>query len=351
MNSPQTQADQILLPVARIVQGDLYEPNDTDQQGNKLVVKTGPNVGKERVDYFFALAIPKNPGEQVWWQTAWGGQIYRIAMAAWAAWFDPQTGQCKHPRFSWKIVDGDDTTPNPDAEMKRNCDREGFPGHWVVKCSSGFATKVTDEQGNLMLTPGLVKRGFWVEALVTVRSNENAQKPGLYINHNAVAYRAPGKEIAGGLDTRQVGFGKSALPAGVTAQPLPNPTPQGAGVPPMPGAPVAPAALPTLPGVPGLPPAPVGGALPVPGLPPTAVTPNPSFIAPPVPGAAMPGIPAAPAAVPPAPPVAAPTTFICPAGAPAGFKMTNPSPGLYNGFKAAGWTDPQMLAAGHMVKL
>jgi len=51
----------ITSPVGRIVMGSLYDPSTTDAEGKPLVVKTGPNAGQPRVNYFFALAIPKRP--------------------------------------------------------------------------------------------------------------------------------------------------------------------------------------------------------------------------------------------------------------------------------------------------
>jgi hypothetical protein len=383
MNAAVLSDNQILLPPARIVQGDLYEPQTEDMQGNPLTVKSGQNAGQSRVNYFFAVAIPK-AGEQAWWQTQWGARILQLAQGYW-----PQ-GQTQLPRFAWKIADGDDATPNPEAQMRKNCDREGFPGHWIVRCGSGFATKVYDDQGNVLAQAGLVKRGFWVETLITVNTNNNPQKPGIYINHNMVFYRAPGKEIVSGPDPRQVGAGRAALPAGVTAQPLGNTAnvPNQAGMPAMPGVPGAPAGVPQMPGVPGgvpampgVPGAPVGvpqmpGQMPgvpavpgmptmpsapgVPGMPqmpqaptmPSApagvpVQPHGSFMQPPGAPGAMPAIPSAPTM--PAP--AATPSVVCQLGAPMGFKMANLNGGRYEAFKAQGWNDQQLLQAGHMVKL
>lgn len=330
----------ILFPVARIVQGDLYEPQTKDNQGAPLTIKTGPNAGKARVNYFFAIAIPKNPGEVAFWQTPWGAKIYQLTQSWWPAFFDRQTGACNNPRFAWKIEDGDDATPN--QNNRRNCDREGFPGHWVVQLGSSFPTKVFDEQGAPLLQAGLVKRGYWVEVYANIASNENAQNPGIYINHSMVAYRAPGKEIVSGPDPRAVGFGRAALPQGVTAQPLGNVANIPNAAPPIPGT-----AAPGVPGVPGVPSAPgvpaTAAAAPTPQAPaPTPVQPHPGFIAPPVPGAA-PAVPTAPSAPPP--------TFVCPLGAPTGFKMVNLNGARYDAFRAQGWADAQLLQAGHMVKL
>lgn len=367
MNATTQLENSFLLPPGRVVQGDLYEPNTEDMQGNPLTVKSGPNMGKSRVEYFFAYAIPKTPGVAAWWLEPWGAKILTLAQVWW-----PQ-GQTASDRFSWKIADGDDARPNPEANMRRNCDREGFPGHWVVRLSSGFATKIFEANGTPLLQPGLVKRGFWVEAFVVVNSNENAQKPGIYINHNMVFYRAPDKEILSGPDPRTVGAGRAALPAGVSAAPAATP-----GAPGMPGAtpPMPGQAAPGMPSMPGATPPMPGHATPGMPMTPGATPPMPGAM-PPMPGQPTPGVPSMPGATPPmpghtavtpnaaflqppgagAPPVppAAPSapmpSVVCPLGAPAGHKMVNPNGPRYEAFRAQGWPDHAMIQSGHMVRL
>ena len=51
---------QILTPVGRLVQGDCFEPQTTDAEGKPLLIKNGPNAGQPRVEYFMAIAVPKN---------------------------------------------------------------------------------------------------------------------------------------------------------------------------------------------------------------------------------------------------------------------------------------------------
>jgi hypothetical protein len=84
----------ITSPVGRIVMGSLYDPSTTDAEGKPLVVKTGPNAGQARVNYFFALAIPKG-AEPHWAHTAWGQQIWGIGNQAF-----PNAAQS--PAFAWK---------------------------------------------------------------------------------------------------------------------------------------------------------------------------------------------------------------------------------------------------------
>lgn len=345
--------NNILFPVGRLVSGDLYTPQDTDLQGNKLTIKSGPNAGKERVNYFFALAVQKSPGATHWAQEpGWGQKIWALGHAMW-----PQNPPANNTRFAWKIEDGDSTTPN--ENNRRNCDREGYPGHWILKFGSMFPAKVVDEQGQPLLTPGLVKRGFYIEVWGSIESNNNTQKPGIYLNHNFVAYRAPGKEIANGPDPRAVGFGRSALPAGVTAAPVGNvanfPAAPPAAAPAVPGAfPTPPAAMPTAPALPPGVVAPPAAAQAPGAYPaaPVAVAPHPGFIAPPAPGA-LPAVAPAPAAapVPPAAPVAPVAGYTCPLGAPAGHRMVNGGGARYEQFRQQGWTDAQLLSSGHMVRL
>ena len=71
----------LTLPVGRVVLGNLYKGNSTDIDGKPLVVKQGANAGQPRINFFFAVAIPKS-GEQHWSQTAWGQQIHSVGITA-----------------------------------------------------------------------------------------------------------------------------------------------------------------------------------------------------------------------------------------------------------------------------
>lgn len=302
------QALNILFPSGRLVQGDLYTPQTKDQQGNPLVVKTGANAGKPTQKFFFAVAIPKAPGETHWANTAWGQQIWAAGHTAW-----PQ-GQAQSAAFAWKIEDGDSAIPNKVG--RKNCDREGFPGNWIVNFSSSFAPKIYTANGEqAILEVGAVKLGYYVEVFGTVTSNENASNPGMYVNHSMVALRGYGAEIRTGPDPKAAGFGRSALPVGASAAPVGAASFPAAAAAPAPAAPPPPAAAPATVAAPA----------------PTAVAPAPSFIAPPAPG----GVPAAP------PP---------PAAAPVGPQMTAKAAGQsYAAFIANGWTDANLRAHGYMV--
>ena len=320
-----SQRVNITSPVGRIVMGSLYDPSTTDAEGKPLVVKTGPNAGQPRVNYFFALAIPKGT-EPHWAHTAWGQQIWAVGNQAF-----PQAAQAAD--FSWKIVDGDSQIPN--KRGRKPCDNEGWPGHWVLKFSGGFAPKVYQQEGAgyvQRMEKDFCKPGYFVEVAFSVEGNGSQSQPGVYLNHSMVCFRAYGQEIVFGPDVASAGFGQSALPAGASATPLPGTAPM----------PQAPAAAPTMPLPPGLPqvpgvapaPLPQGGFAPMPSAPapgapaPIPVTPNPGFVQVP---------PPAPMASPPAP--AAPVR-----------QMTAAAQGIpYESYVAQGWTDAQLVQNGLML--
>lgn len=317
----------LTTPVGRIVQGSLYDPSTTDQQGDPLVVKTGPNKGQPRVDYWFKLAIPKNPGETHWANTAWGQQIWTLGHQAF-----PQVAG--HPSFSWKIEDGDDATPNIDRKGKRNCDNEGWAGHWIIKFSGGFAPKCFRQEGAgfvQIMEKDFIKPGYFVEVAMTVDSNNNPTKPGVYVNHGMVCFRAYGPEIVFGPDVASAGFGQTPLPAGASMTPPPSTVPL-PGVTPAPLAPVN-AVSPPPAGVPYQAPAPVGTyAIPAsPSSPqPIPVSPAPQFLQVP------------PPAVVAAPPVVAPPPAPVRQMLPAANGVT------YEQYIAAGWNDVLLVQNGLM---
>lgn len=320
----------ITSPVGRIVMGSLYDPSTTDAEGKPLVVKTGPNAGQPRVNYFFALAIPKG-AEPHWAHTPWGQQIWAIGNQA-----HPNAAQS--PAFAWKIEDGDSQIPN--KKGRKPCDNEGWRGHWILKFSGGFAPKVYQQEGAgyvQVMQKDFCKPGFFVEVAFSADGNGSTSQPGVYLNHSMVCFRAYGAEISFGPDVASAGFGAAPLPAGASMTPP-------AGAIPMPQAPAAapaayaPPALPGVPQIPGAAPAPLpqGGSVPmpyapVPGAPaPIPVTPNPGFVQVP---------PPAPA------PMAPPLAPVAPVR-----QMTAAAQGVtYEAYVAAGWSDAQLVQNGLML--
>jgi hypothetical protein len=305
----------ITSPVGRIVSGSLYKPNNKDFDGNPLVTKTGPNAGQPRVVYYFGLAIPKG-AERHWSETEWGAKIWQVGHTAF-----PQAAQ--RPDFSWKITDGDSQVVNKRGH--RPCDAEGYPGHWIIKFSGGYAPKVYAQENGTMvpvLEENYVKPGYWVQVAFSVDGNGNQNNSGVYLNHSMVCFRAYGQEIVSGPDVNEAGFGAAPLPAGASMTPPASTVP-------LPSPPSAPAAIP--------------------------VVPNPGFVQMPLPTQplATPSVSQVPQAASLPSPVA---QVLPPAGAipvslaPASpSKMTALAQGVSReAFLAGGWTDAQLIANGYM---
>lgn len=203
--------EPILTPVGRLVQGSLYEPQTTDAEGKPLAVKTGPNAGQPRVEYYFAIAIAKGT-EKHWSETDWGKIIQKVGQQGFPG------GQSAHKAFAWKVKDGDNTDINKAG--KRDCDREGYPGHWVLNFSSGFAPQIVNEDGSKAITePGLVYLGCFIQVFGNVSDNGSTQQPGVFLNHSTVAFAGFGNRITIGIDPKSIGFGKGPKPSGVLATP------------------------------------------------------------------------------------------------------------------------------------
>lgn len=294
----------LLTPVGRLVAGSLYKPQTTDAEGRPLVVKNGPQAGQPRVDFYFALAIPKGP-EQHWNQTPWGQKIWSTGMQAFPG------GQCNAPSFAWKVADGDSQIPN--RKGHKPCDREGYPRHWVLSFSSGFQPKIYNADGTQAITePEAVKLGYYVQVFGSVAGNDSLQQPGVFLNHGMVALSAYGPEIVVGPDAAAVGFGGQPLPAGASTAPVSapfNPAPAT----PAPGAPGAPYAAAAA----GMVPSGTGYAAPAAVAAP--IVPNPAILQPP-------------------PPPAAPARVMLPAA----------NGATYEAMVAAGWTDALLIQHGMM---
>lgn len=252
----KAQKLDLTTSVGRLVGGSIYEPKTTDGDGNPLLIKTGANKGQPRVSYDFAVAIPKIAGQTHWSQHPMFAPVWTFGHAAY-----PQ-GQAQIASFAWKVIDGDSTVPN--TKLKRPCDNEGYPGHWVVWFSSGTPPTVWNSDGSAqILEVGAVKNGFYIQVQGNVAPNNSEQSPGLYWNHFRIALAAYGPEISYGPSVGEAGFGQGVqLPPGASAAPVAAAfNPAAPPPPPVPGAPIAP---PTPLAPP--PPLPVPVAAPVPTL-------------------------------------------------------------------------------------
>lgn len=196
-------------PVGRIVQGELWKARERkDDAGQPMK----DEAGHPRMQRFFAVAIPKQPGHTHWSQTDWGRQVWDEGVRA-----HQQFAQ--HPSFSWKIEDGDSQVPN--KKMRKNCEREGHPGHWIVKFSTELSEPIPtyNSTGSATMPGEAFKPGNYVEVFAMVKGN-TGKTQGVYMNPLMVALAGYGEPIATEADPSEAGFGQSALPPGASAVPL-----------------------------------------------------------------------------------------------------------------------------------
>ena len=292
--SSQTRVN-ITSPVGRLVMGSLYTGYTTDAENKPLVYKNGPDAGKPRLNFFFALAIPK-AGEPHWAHTEWGRKILEVGAKAF-----PQAYQA--PTFSWKIEDGDSVVPKKNGCIPNQ--NEGWKGNWIVKFSSSIAPKVYRQEGAAYFEETGIKLGFFVQVAFSVDGNQSTSQPGVYLNHSMVCLR---------------GFGPEIVIAAV---------PVAAAVAAVPSLPAVTAALPAIP---------------------SNIQPNPGFLQVPVaqsaPSVAVSALPAN---------VSLPVASVAPA-VPVPVMTASPSKRMtakaggatYEAYKAAGWDDANMIAQGYL---
>lgn len=201
--------------------------------------------GSLMTEVYFAAAIPKN-GEQNWNQTPWGQQIYAEAQAAWP------NGEYGAPTFAFKIIDGDSQIPN--KRGKKPCDREGWPGHWILNCGTVLPAMVKCHHvgkyspHEQIQDRNEIKTGDYCRVVLQVKGNDSTDSPGIYLNPIGFELCSKGQAIhTDSSATAQDMFGGAAapvMPAGAqldTNVAAPPVTPAG------PAGPAAPA--PTAPGV------------------------------------------------------------------------------------------------------
>lgn len=308
--------------VGRFIGGSCYEGQTVNEKGEQLIYGSGAKKGQPRTDYSVGIAVRKT--QQHWANEPWGAAIWKEGHEAWP------NGQAQRPDFAWKIVDGDSTIPN--KKGVKPCDRNGYPGHWILWFTGTDAPNVAvaisgPAQWNNQ--PGVCMPGDYIEISGSVVSNESDQTAGVYLNYAAVClrgYHPDGRISAAKIDLATAGFGQSALPAGAVMQPAGgNALP--AAAPPVPGASLSTAGASPVP----VPSAPVASAPPAP----VGVAPNPAILGAPPPVA----VPSAPVPLPvvqtpPAPVAAAPRML--------------KNGGVYDDWIKAGWTDETLRNAGHL---
>lgn len=356
---------RLTSPRGRLVQGDAFEPQTTDQNGAPLTIKTGPNAGQPTRRWFIGVAFPKADPRTL----PYLKQMADFAAQQWPAYFpNGATGQppmfgCTHPRFSIKIMDGDGV----DENGKPNREKEGFAGHWVVKYSTSLQAPGVwqepdfDEMARIT-DPRHLPRGYFCRVNHTVQSNENDQRPGMYVNLDKIAISADqaGAAVIQSGPTAAQAFGAAPSGGGGAPAPAAPATPPAAGgLQPMPGAAYTIEALRTAGWTDDQ--IVAGGyatkAAPLPATPPAPAAPAPAA---PTPGASIPPTPgSAPATASPSNPPAPYDGFMggsgvtpppVPAAPAAPVRQMLPAAqgASYEDMVKAGWTDEMMVQHGMM---
>ena len=241
-----------LFVTGRLVQGDVFTPQTKNMTGGPLT----DLQGNPKVQYFIAVAVEKTDAAMM--QTF--AQIQQICHAGFPG------GESQRPDFAWKIIDGDDP---------KCAGKAGFAGCMVFRFTSGFPVKAyTKGAASQIVDPNQIKRGYYIRVAFTAAPNNNAAKPGVYLNLALVELVGYGEEIISGPDAAAVlgVAGAAPMPVGASATPVvggPPLTPAPALTPP--GA--TPAFVPPVASAPLTAPAPV---------PPGAIVPAPDFLSPPV---------------------------------------------------------------------
>lgn len=178
---------EITLPCGRIVQGHPMEGHQQKDRDNNLkVTKTGEPL----MSFFIAVAIAKG-SETHWNQTDWGQQIQQTAVTAWP------NGEHDSLTFAWKITDGDSTVPN--KKGNKPCDKEGYPGHWVINIQNGFSYPCFHagkyEPHQVIQNKNEIKSGDYVRVVVNIKGNNSTDSPGVYINPQLLELSRAGIQI------------------------------------------------------------------------------------------------------------------------------------------------------------
>lgn len=203
-------------PEARLVGGHPMERNVI--RDDKTNLPKMDDLGEPRLQTYLAIAIPKG-SETDWKHTpAWGALMKSAAESGWP------NGEHGAPAFAWKVIDGDSKVPN--RKGKKPCDREGYPGHWVISCSTEIPVKcfhVGKYDPIDQIRDSLeIKRGDYIRVQLQVRGNAPSQSPGIYVNPTLVEFRRAGVLIVGEGPDANEAFGTPEQLYGATSTPPVN---------------------------------------------------------------------------------------------------------------------------------
>jgi hypothetical protein len=204
---------EVLTPVGRLVGGHPMKRDGVTKRNQQTkvdepVMITDPSTGQQvqATEVYIGIAIPKS-GETHWNQTEWGAKLYQAATVGWPG------GEYNSQTFAWKITDGD--SPIPNKRGKKPCDREGYPGHWVLNCSTRFFVKCFHagkyDPAQQIQNEKEMKPGDYCRVLINAKGNGPSESPGIYLNPVLFELTRAGVEI-------QLGDGPSAAEAFGTQQ-------------------------------------------------------------------------------------------------------------------------------------
>lgn len=213
MTSP---TNEIKTPVGRLVGGHPMDqrPNTDDKTGAAKMQKDGVTPSTSA---YVGLALPKGT-ETDWKQTPWGQQIYQAGTMGWP------NGEHGAPTFAWKVTDGDSPVPNKKGKVPNQ--REGWPGNWILHCSTGIPIKCYHagryDPTQQIQNRAEIKPGDYCRLVLNARGNAPSESPGVYLNPTLFELSRPGVEIQ--LDngpSAADAFGDSApvLPANAQVDP------------------------------------------------------------------------------------------------------------------------------------
>lgn len=231
-----------VTPVGRIVAGNPFTAQTKDLDGRPLIIKNGPNAGDPKTVYYVGLAIAKNNPE---WTTFYQ-LLVQAAKEGHPNLFDA-ADNCVHPKFAWKIIDGDSQVPNARGKIPAN--KIGYPGHWIANFSSGYPPNCY-QNGKQLTDPNSIKCGYFIRIYGSAVGNDQQINPGIYLNLSLVELVGYGEEIRQGPDADQIFKAQPAwTPTGMSSAPVapsttmatPTPTTHSIALGPAAAAPPAPA--------------------------------------------------------------------------------------------------------------
>ena len=200
---------EFTTPVGRLVGGHPMVSHIV--KDNKTNLPRQHADGSPMVEFYCAIAIAK-AGEQHWNQTDWGAVVYNAGVADWP------NGEAGAATFAWKIEDGDSTVPN--TKGRKPCEREGWPGHWIIHAKTQFSFPCYNhgvyDPLKQIGQKEMIKGGDYVRAVINVKGNGPSQSPGVYMNPTMFElYRAGVAIVSANAPDPEAGFGSvaAALPA------------------------------------------------------------------------------------------------------------------------------------------